>query len=227
MINIYTVKWGTKYSSDHVNKVLEQCKKHITSEFTFYCITDRATDLDDEIIVIPLPKNNYYEKWWNKLHLFDRKLIDHQGEKLFFDLDIKIQHNIDELVEIDPEDCLVFLRTHWHNLEQMREDTKDEPRKYTDLNSSILRWNDNLDIDKITKFVRDYADQMFFYYRGLDNLFGHQRERLLNIKFFPDGVAYSYNHGYMYPDDTEEYLFRETPLVCLFDSMGRPQDVKL
>jgi hypothetical protein len=58
-------------------------------------------------------------------------------------------------------------------------------------------------------------------------LFGHQRERLLNIKFFSDGVAYSYNHGYMYPDDIEKYLFRETPLVCLFDSMERPQDVKL
>lgn len=227
MINIYTVKWGTKYSSDHVNKILEQCKKYITTEFIFYCLTENPSGLDPEIKVIDFPEDNYYEKWWNKLFLFDRNLIDHEGEKLFLDLDIKIQHNIDDLVKIDPEDCLVFLRTHWHNLEQMRKDTKDNPRTYTDLNSSILRWNDKLDVDKITKFVRDYADQMFFYYRGLDNLFGHQRGRLLNIKFFPDGVAYSYNHGYMYPTDTEKYLFRETPLVCLFDSMERPQDVKL
>jgi hypothetical protein len=227
MINIYTVKWGDKYSSEHVNKILEQCKQHITSEFKFYCITENPADLYSEITVIPLPEDNYYEKWWNKLHLFDRRITRQQGEKLFLDLDIKMQHNIDELVEIDPEDCLVFLRTHWHNLEKMREDTKDNPRKYTDLNSSILRWNDNLDVDKITKFVRDYADQMFFYYRGLDNLFGHQRRRLLNIKFFPDGVAYSYNYGYMYPNDIEEHVFRKDPLICLFDSMERPQDVKL
>ena len=89
MINIYTVKWGTKYSSDHVNKILAQCKQHITSEFKFYCITETPADLDPEVIVIPLPEDNYYEKWWNKLYLFERDVVAQQGEKLFLDLDIK------------------------------------------------------------------------------------------------------------------------------------------
>jgi hypothetical protein len=227
MINIYTVKWGFKYDSDDVNKILEQCKQHITTEFDFYCLTEHSDGLSPEINVIPLPEDNYYEKWWNKLYLFDRNVVEQKGEKLFLDLDIGIQNNIDCIVEEDPEDKLMFIRTHWHNMKKMKRDTQDIPHKYTDLNSSVLRWNDRLDVDKITKFVTDYADQMFFYYRGLDNLFGHQRERLLKIDHFPDGWVYSYNYGYMWPIDNREQVIRTEPLICLYDSMERPQDVKL
>ena len=227
MIDIYTVKWGFKYGPEHVNRVFEQCKKYITSDFNFYCITEHAIGLNPEINVLPLPEHNYYEKWWNKLYLFDRNFIRKTGEKLFFDLDIEIQQNIDCIVNYDPGDSLTFVRTHWHNLMKMKEDTKDIPHKYTDLNSSVLRWNDKLDIDKITKFAKDYADQMFYYYRGLDNLFGHRREKLLKIGFFPDGWVYSYNYGYIWPIDVEEHVVREEPLICLYDSMERPQDVKL
>ena len=227
MINIYTVKWGYKYSVDDVNKILEQCKKYITEEFEFFCLTEHSIGLSPEINIIPFPEDNYYEKWWNKLYLFDKNIIRQQGEKLFLDLDVVIQHNIDCIVNYNPEDNLVFVKTHWHNLVKMKKDCKDVPFRYTDLNSSVLRWNDRLDIGKITKFTRDYPDQMFYYYRGLDNMFGHQRERLLNIDFFPAGWVYSYNYGYVWPTDVEERKFRDEPLVCLYDSMERPQDVKL
>lgn len=227
MINIYTVKWGTKYGPEYVNRVLAQCKEHITSEFNFYCLTEDPRGLSPEVEVIPLPNNNYYEKWWNKLYLFDPRVVRQKGEKLFLDLDITIQQNIDCIVNHDPEDSLTFIRTHWHNLKKMKLDCKDIPHKYTDLNSSVLRWNDRLDVIKITKFVTDYPDQMFFYYRGLDNLFRHQGERLLKITYFPDGWIYSYNHGYIWPIDVREKVLRPEPLICLYDSMGRPQDVKL
>lgn len=227
MISIYTVKWGYKYGPEYVNKILEQCKEHITHDFDFYCLTEHPDGLAAEINVIPFPENNYYEKWWNKLYLFDRKVVEQKGEKLFFDLDVVIQNNIDCIVEFDPGNALTFIRTHWHNLRKMKEDVKQIPWAYTDLNSSVLRWNDRLDGDKITKFVRDYPSQMFFYYRGLDNLFGHQRERLLPLEFFPDGWAYSYNNGYLWPTDVRKHTLRDDPLICLYDSMERPEDVKL
>jgi len=227
MINIYTVKWGTKYGAEHVNKIFAQCKKHTSKQFRFFCLTEDSSNLMDDIEVIPFPENNYYEKWWNKLYLFDKNVVTQTGEKLFLDLDIYLQHSIDPIIDHEPKDCLTFVKTHWHNLEQMKIDTKDNPRLFTDLNSSVLRWNDSLDTEKITKFVTDYPDQMFFYYRGLDNLFGHQRERLLNIDFFPDGWVYSYNYGYMWPDDVGERVIRKKPIVRLYDSMERPEDVKL
>ena len=227
MINIYTVKWGYKYGPEYVNKILEQCKEHITEDFDFYCLTEHPDGLAADINVIPFPEDNYYEKWWNKLYLFDRNVVEQKGEKLFFDLDVVIQKNIDCIVDFDPGNSLAFIRTHWHNLRKMKEDCKQTPWLYTDLNSSVLRWNDRLNGDKITKFVRDYPSQMFFYYRGLDNLFGHQRERLLPLEFFPDGWVYSYNNGYLWPTDVRKQTLRDDPLICLYDSMERPEDVKL
>lgn len=227
MISIYTVKWGQRYGPEYVNRVFEQCKEHITTPFEFYCLTEFPYELHPDINVIPFPEGNYYEKWWNKLFLFDKRVVKQQGEKLFFDLDVNIQKNIDCIVNHDPQDSLSFIRTTWHNLQKMKKDVIDVPWRFTDLNSSVLRWNDKLDTSKITKFVTDYPSQMFYYYRGLDNLFGHQRDRLLKINFFPDGWVYSYNNGYVWPNDIRQHTYREEPLICLYDSMERPEDVKL
>jgi len=227
MINIYTVKWGERYGPEYVNRIHNLCKEHITEEFEFFCLTEFPHNLNVDINVIPLPEGNYYEKWWNKLHLFDTKIVRQRGEKLFFDLDINIQKNVDCIVNHECDDRLVFVRTHWHNLKKMKTDVKDIPWAYTELNSSVLRWNDSLDTKKITKFVQDYPTQMFYYYRGLDNLFGHQRERLLKLDYFPDGWVYSYNNGYMWPTDVRQFVERKEPLICLYDSMERPEDVKL
>ena len=134
MINIYTVKWGTKYSSHHVNKILELCKKNTTKDFRFFCLTENPADLSPDVSVIPFPGGNYYEKWWNKLYLFDRNVVSQTGEKLFLDLDLHIQKSIDPIIDHNPNDSLTFVKTHWHNLEQMKIDTKDIPYKYTDLN---------------------------------------------------------------------------------------------
>lgn len=230
MINIYTVKWGEKYSSTYVNKIYQQCKRHTSRYFKFYCLTEDPKGLDDNIKVIPFPEGNYYEKWWNKLYLFDENVVTQKGEKLFLDLDVIVQSNLDNFIDYSCQDKIVFVKTHWHNLKQQYEDTKHVPHKYTDLNSSILRWNDEViqteEMKKFKKMLADYPNQIFFYYRGLDNLF-YNRFNHDHIKYFPDGWVYSYNYGYLYPSDVEKNLIRKTPFVCLFDSMERPEDVKI
>jgi hypothetical protein len=230
MIHIYTVKWGTKYSSKYVNKIYQQCKKHATSYFKFYCLTEDPSGLHSDIESIPFPEDNYYEKWWNKLYLFDENVVKQKGEKLFLDLDVIVQSNLDSFIQYSCQDKIVFVKTHWHDLEKMYEDTKHIPHKYTDLNSSILRWNDEVlnteEIRKFWKMIKDYPGQMFFYFRGLDNLF-YNKFNHKNIKYFPQGWVYSYNYGYMYPNDVEKNIMRKTPFVCLFDSMENPNDVKI
>ena len=230
MIHIYTVKWGTKYSSKYVNKIYQQCKKHATSYFKFYCLTEDPSGLHSDIESIPFPEDNYYEKWWNKLYLFDQSVVKQTGEKLFLDLDVIVQSNLDSFIQYSCQDKIVFVKTHWHDLEKMYEDTKHIPHKYTDLNSSILRWNDEVlnteEIRKFWKMIKDYPGQMFFYFRGLDNLF-YNKFNHKNIKYFPQGWVYSYNYGYMYPNDVEKNIMRKTPFVCLFDSMENPNDVKI
>lgn len=230
MINIYTVKWGTKYSSSHVNKIFSQCVEQITRNFKFYCITEDPIGLSDEINVLKIPEDNYYEKWWNKMYLFDTNVVWQEGEKLFLDLDIVVQRNLNAFIDYPCYDKLIFVKTEWHDLEKIKEETKHIPHAYTELNSSILRWNDSLmeteAMSNFLKLAKDYPSQMFFYYRGLDNLF-HNRFDSEHITTFPSGWVYSYNYGYQYPNDVEQFKHRETPFICLYDSMERPQDVKL
>ena len=109
-------------------------------------------------------------------------------------------------------------------METQKKETEHVPHKYTDLNSSILRWNDNLDKENITLYFKTHLDKILWYYRGIDNFFMHKG--VARIKYFPLGWFYSYNQGYIYPHDIEKHVFRQIPYVCLFDSMGRKEDVK-
>ena len=223
-MNIYTVKWGSKYSAKHVNKIYESCQESISQDFHFYCLTENPKGLNDWITVLPFPKGNKLEKWWNKMYLFDDNVVRQKGENLFLDLYVIIQKNIDDIVNFDPEDCLCFGQTHWHDLETMKKETEHVPHRYTDLNSSILRWNDNLDKENITLYFNAHKEKILWYYRGIDNFFMHKG--VSRIKYFPLGWFYSYNQGYIYPHDIEKHVFRQIPYVCLFDSMGRKEDVK-
>ena len=224
MINVYTVKWGNKYVASHVNQLLETCKQHISCPITFYCLTEDAKDLDPEIKVLSLPGCNKLEKWWNKMYLFDESIVTQKGEKVFFDLDVILQKNIDDIINFDPEDCLCFVKTWWHDLESQYKDTRHIPHKYTDLNSSVLRWNDSLNSSEIFDYFNEYKSQILWYYRGLDNFFYNRR--IVKTKMFPIGWVYSFNQGYVYPHDTEKHVYRDLPYICIFDSMGKSEDVK-
>jgi len=230
MIHIYTVKWGEKYSSEHVNKIYKDCFENIYSEFKFYCLTENPEGLLKNVTVIPLPKDNYYEKWWNKLYLFDKNIVTQRGEKMFLDLDIEIQRELDSFINYNCDNRIFFIKTYWHDLEKMKKETEHVPTKYTDLNSSVLRWNDSIIdteiMDNFWTMIKDYPSQIFFYFRGLDNLF-YNRFPKECIDYFPPGWVYSYNYGYYYPVDVEKYKYRDTPYICLYDSMERPEDVKI
>ena len=224
MINIYTVKWGNKYVASHVNMLFESCKQHISCPIEFYCLTEDAKDLDPDIHVLSLPGGNKLEKWWNKMYLFDDSIVTQKGEKLFFDLDVILQKNIDDIVDFDAEDCLCFVKTWWHDLETQYKDTRHIPHKYTDLNSSVLRWNDSLNSSEIFDYFNEYKSQILWYYRGLDNFFYNRS--IVKTKLFPIGWVYSFNQGYIYPHDTDKQVYRDLPYICIFDSMGKSEDVK-
>ena len=151
-------------------------------------------------------------------------LVIQPGEKLFFDLDVILQKPIDAIIDFDPSDCMGIVKTWWHDLEEQYTNTRHIPHTYTDLNSSVLRWNDNFDSTSLYKYFLKHKQQVLWYYRGLDNFFHHRR--ISKFKMFPLGWVYSFNQGYIFPHDTEKHVYRELPYVCIFDSMGKSEDVK-
>tara|TARA_Y100000389_G_C17469762_1_gene529238 strand:+ start:7029 stop:7703 length:675 start_codon:yes stop_codon:yes gene_type:complete len=223
-MNIYTVKWGTKYNASHVNQLYESCLENLSMDFTFHCLTEDSKDINSEIKILSLPGGNKLEKWWNKMYLFDETIVTQKGEKMFFDLDTILQKNIDDIANFDAEDCLCFVKTWWHDLDTQYKDTRHVPHKFTDLNSSVLRWNDSLNSNEIIEYFNEYQNQILWYYRGLDNFFYNRR--IVKTKLFPIGWVYSFNQGYVYPHDTETHVYRDLPYVCIFDSMGKSEDVK-
>lgn len=224
MLNIYTVKWGNKYVASHVNQLYETCKQHISCDFVLYCLTEDAKDIHEDIKILAFPAGNKLVKWWNKMYLFDENIVTQKGEKLFFDLDVILQKNIDDIVNYPCDDSLCFVKTFWHDLETQFKDTRHIKHKYTDLNSSVLRWNDSLNSSEIFDYFNKYKSQILWYYRGLDNFFYNRR--IVKMKLFPIGWVYSFNQGYIYPHDTEKHVYRDLPYICIFDSMGKSEDVK-
>ena len=223
-MNVYCVKWGEKYGASHVNHLYESCLKHIKCDFDFYCLTENSKDINPDVKILSLPANNKLVKWWNKMYLFDSEIVFQKGEKLFLDLDVIIQKDIDPIIDWETENNLCFVKTWWHDLETQYKNTRHIPHTFTDLNSSVLRWNDSFDSDSLMKYFYKHQKQILWYYRGLDNFFHHRK--IINMKLFPIGWVYSFNYGYIFPHDVEKHVYRELPYICIFDSMGRSEDVK-
>ncbi|MCC0022231.1 MAG: hypothetical protein H6888_14275 [Nitratireductor sp.] len=55
-INIICYKWGTAYTGEEVNILRAMVKRHLSVPHRFFCITDDATGLGDDIEVVDLPK---------------------------------------------------------------------------------------------------------------------------------------------------------------------------
>jgi len=109
MYNVVSLKHGTKYDADYVNKLFRGVQRNSTVDFTFHCFTDDNNGLDVDIIAHPLPYTSV-EGWWQKLYLFSDE-IDIKGRIFFLDLDTLITGNIDRYIA--HEEGFVVLRDLW------------------------------------------------------------------------------------------------------------------
>lgn len=95
MYNVFCIKWGEKYTSDYVNRLFNMVKRNTTLPFRFICLTDNDKGISDEIEIRPLPRDDL-DYYWNKLQLFG-DLRGITGTGIYFDLDIIIINNIDDI----------------------------------------------------------------------------------------------------------------------------------
>ena len=96
MNHVVCVKWVNKYISKYANVLYNMCKRNITVPYEFHCITDDVRGLDPNIKTLMLPKDPWIKTWWSKLYMFHKDL-PLSGELLYFDLDVVIFRNIDNL----------------------------------------------------------------------------------------------------------------------------------
>lgn len=150
MVNIYCVKWGTKYDRSFVEKLKTSIEKNLTIEYKFNCFTDKPEKDYDIPITHPELRGV-----WHKLALFQ-----FTGENLFFDLDIKINDNIDFLAErFDKFTCVDSTPWKKHKIRSLAINND------TLINTSIMRWTDNKKI--FDKFLK-HRDLYLRLYQGID-----------------------------------------------------------
>jgi hypothetical protein len=193
MINIITVKIGTKYNSTYVNRVFDMCNKHITYPFTFLCYTDDKEGLNPNVQVIPFIDNKLKPIVHNKLFLFSKEIEDQicsSFPRLFFDIDIVIKDNIDKLCEhaFFTTEPLGVINASW------KQHTKKEIENVNlhQINSSCMIWKPYANVNIWKKYVSDKQYYMSKYDKGMDAYLVHEH----NIKgTLPENLFRSYIFG--------------------------------
>ena len=103
MIQVVVVKWGTRYSSAHVNNTLSEIHRLSSRKVHFICVTDEPEGLAKFIEIKPFPD---WGDWYDtlkkgcrlKLSIFEKGILDPDLPTLFFDLDTMILGDVCKLV---------------------------------------------------------------------------------------------------------------------------------
>ena len=105
-VNVVTLKWGTLYSAEFVNKLYRAVMDNITLPCRFVCFTDDPIGLDTGIANYPIPDFEIaparLTSNWRKLCLFTGQL-PLEGLCLFLDLDVMITGNMDDFFTYQPD----------------------------------------------------------------------------------------------------------------------------
>jgi hypothetical protein len=105
IINILTLKVGTKYPAVYVNKLYNSIKRNTTVDFKFFCYTEDPTDLGPNINVIPLEDPAELKLQWHKLKFHNTGFAGiSTGETcLILDIDWIITNNMDDILSFKLE----------------------------------------------------------------------------------------------------------------------------
>ena len=237
MMNFVCIKWGDKYPAKYVNNLYNMVLNNYTKEFTFTCYTDEPEGLVCDTLPIPddgLLHPKYWfgiEKYcWDraKFLVFNSKeWLGLSGGFCYFDLDVIIQGNIDEIEELCRKPRLVH--STWQPPNQNHERLFIDIRG-TYYNSSMMLWSDDQCKDIYYDVLMN--DEMVFttFFKGSDNY--HYWRRKDFWKNIPFDWVYSYNRGMRYPDDLELFKYRPEAKICIFnvDNVPDPrakQQIKL
>ena len=115
--NIITLKWGSRYGVEYVNKLHRAVSRQLTPPFRFVCFTDDPAGLDPGISHFPIPEIDLPASasvtGWRKLCLFRRDLPI-AGPSLFLDLDLLIAGQLDPFFEFEPDRIAIIKNwVHW------------------------------------------------------------------------------------------------------------------
>ena len=153
---VVCLKHGSKYNAEYVNTLYNMVQRNCTVEHEFVCFTEQTGGLDKNILTRPLPNIPRASGWWYK-PVFFAPDFELKGTLLFFDLDVIIFRNIDNLFTYAPGKFCILrdfnrsIRTNWQkfNSSVFRLESGSVPIVYNDFikdpQSAIRRFHGDQD----------------------------------------------------------------------------------
>ena len=212
MKTILMLKYGTKYSKKDVDRIIEATG----GKYNYVCITDDTT-LDPRVKVIPLPED--VDGTFIKIWMYG---LEDLGDVLYFDLDIRIQKDIDYLWNyIDERPTICY--TYWKDIswpEFTDISASSYSRKYlSNFNSSAVLWKSGSPkaLAIFDKFKED-PDYYQIKYWGDDRFLWWEN---FEFNWFPPGEFYSFLYGadYYNKDLKVSDRYRPEYTVCLLNGL--------
>jgi hypothetical protein len=174
-ITVLCVRFGTGYERIYVEKLRNMVSRNLSIPYEFVCLTDDKHPIDNVKSIVQ-PNGNYRKQWWHKVHMFDSNL-PLSGRILYFDLDVVIIKNIDNLVL---------------NIENSFYGIRDFNRKFhpnwQQLNSSVMSWIHGSQHDIYDQFLKN-PNEAFKLYGDQDWIWKVAKNR---INFWNDQWIQSY-----------------------------------
>lgn len=223
--NVVCVNWGTKYGVEYTLRLYNMVKRNTTKDFKFYVLTDVTDRYAKYPWILPIELDTDLVGWWNKLLLFKEGTLP-KGDYLYFDLDVVIVDNIDDLFG-----CRSFGITR----DFIR--PNDGLLPGPEYNSSILKFDNRTTNGIWQHYINNknlwhgYQKQIHFF--GDQNVISHYVNHypdFLNV--FPDEWIWSFKKGAVRgatAGDRSRYFGAEIPeggKVCVFHGEPSPDKVK-
>jgi hypothetical protein len=168
------------------------CKRNLTVPFKFFCYTDDSSNLHKDVCVIPFVDHMLDIIVHNKLFLFSYEVEQYltDGPRLYFDLDLIIEKNVDFLLKYACDD-LTLIRSSWRG-----EHRRGFPIFHHMLNSSCMVWKTN-NLQKIWNyFIKDPEFFSLKYHYGMDSFLSYECENIgIDLAFFPERIFMSHEYG--------------------------------
>lgn len=191
-MNVVCLKWGTKYTSEWVNRLYYMAKKNCNGiKLNFYCVTEDDSGLHEDIHVVNLPEDKYMlETYWWKLWITSDE-FPVKGRLLYLDLDTIIQNDLSAFLKYSIDTSVQIAYCKWRTQAVAKEN-------FTKGNSSIMIWDNTLEKFEGKHIWETFINNPDYYmliYAGNDQ-FLEDPNVDIHVSYIPNGLYYSRVWGY-------------------------------
>ena len=184
-MKFFTLKWGSKYGPEYVNRLYGSLVRHYNKPFTLTCYTDDHNGIREEVEIANINLLRRYNT--DRVFTYEKLiLMDFHETGVWLDLDILIHKNITDL---DYSSDFRMIWNHWNDYYERSLQWYGRGGS-CHVNSSFVYWNNP---EWLKRFTADHWEKIEWTYKSLDKYLFYQHHRNERLNFWKSDVVSNYN----------------------------------